>query len=173
MPWAGKRWRRSRLRSSTSPITSSAEEKKGIRPLSGPKEEADHSLPYLVAVAILDGQVMPEQYQPDRIRSQDVQSLLRKVTVKPSADYSRRFPDEMPCRITLTLRDGRRVAKEKQDYEGFRTRPMSWETAVEKFEKLVAPYTDRSLCQGIIRAVLHLESIQVSDLTELLGKVQA
>jgi 2-methylcitrate dehydratase len=144
----------------------------GDKTLIRTKEEADHSLPYLVAVALLDGQVMPEQYQPDRIRSQDVQSLLRKVTIKPSADYSRRFPDEMPCRITLTLRDGRRVAEEKQDYEGFRTRPMSWETAVEKFEKLVAPYTDRSLCQGIIRAVLYLESIQVSDLTELLGKVR-
>jgi 2-methylcitrate dehydratase len=145
----------------------------GDKTLIRTKEEADHSLPYLVAVALLDGQVMPEQYQPDRIRSQDVQSLLRKVTIKPSADYSRRFPDEMPCRITLTLRDGRRVAEEKRDYEGFRTRPMSWETAVEKFEKLVAPYTDRSQCQGIIRAVLHLESIQVSDLTELLGKVRA
>ena len=136
------------------------------------KEEADHSLPYLVAVSILDGQVMPEQYQPDRIRSQDVQSLLRKVTIKPSADYSRRFPDEMPSRITLTLRDGRRVVKEKRDYEGFRTRPMSWETAVEKFERLVASYTDRSLCQGMINAVSHLESIQVNELTELLGKVQ-
>ncbi len=46
------------------------------------KEEADHSLPYLVAVAILDGQVMPEQYRPVRIQSQDVQTLLRKVTVQ-------------------------------------------------------------------------------------------
>jgi len=136
------------------------------------KEEADHSLPYLAAVAILDGQVMPEQYRPDRIRSQDVQSLLRKVTIKPSADYSRRFPDEMPCRIALTLRDGRKVAKEKRDYEGFRTCPMSWKTAAEKFEKLVAPYTDRSLCREIIRTVSNLELIQVSELTELLGKVR-
>ena len=31
------------------------------------KEEADHSLPYMVAVALLDGQVMPEQYLPERI----------------------------------------------------------------------------------------------------------
>jgi len=142
----------------------------GDKTLVRTKEEADHSLPYLVAVALLDGQVMPEQYQPDRVRSQDVQSLLRRVTVKPSADYSGRFPAEMPCRITLTLRDGRNVSKEKRDYEGFRTRPMSWETAVEKFEKLTAPYTDQSLCRGIIRAVSQLDSIQVSDLTKLLGK---
>jgi len=144
----------------------------GDKTLVRTKEEADHSLPYLVAVALLDGRVMPEQYQPDRIGSQDVQSLLRRVFVKPSEDYSRRFPDEMPCRITLTLRDGRRLGKEKRDYEGFRIRPMSWKTAVEKFEKLVAPHTDRSLCQGIIHAVSQLELIQVSELTELLGKVR-
>ena len=136
------------------------------------KEEADHSLPYLVAVAILDGQVMPEQYRPARIQSEDVQALLRKVTVKPSSDYSRRFPDEMPCRITLTLRDGRRIAKEKHDYEGFRTRPMSWERAVEKFERLAASYTERSLCREIVSAVSNLEAIQVSDLTKLLAGVR-
>ena len=136
------------------------------------KEEADHSLPYLVAVAILDGQVMPEQYRPVRIQSQDVQTLLRKVTVKPSSDYSREFPDEMPCRITLTLRDGRRIEKEKHDYEGFRTRPMSWERAVEKFERLGAPYAERPLCGEIVSAVSNLEAIQVSDLTKLLAGVR-
>ncbi len=136
------------------------------------KEEADHSLPYLVAIAILDGQVMPEQYKPARIRSQDVQALLRKVTIKPSADYSRRFPEEMPCRIIVTLRDGRTLIKEKRDYEGFRTRPMSWETAVKKFERLVSSSIERSLCQKIIDAASHLESIQVSELTQLLGEVR-
>jgi 2-methylcitrate dehydratase len=144
----------------------------GDKTLVQTKEEADHSLPYLVAVALLDGQVMPEQYRPDRIRNQDVQSLLREVTIKPSADYSRRFPDEVPCRITLTLRDGRRLVKEKRDYEGFQTRPMSWETAVEKFEKLTSLYIERSLCRKIIHAVSNLESIEVADLTKLLGKVR-
>ncbi|MGO8990249.1 MAG: MmgE/PrpD family protein [bacterium] len=136
------------------------------------KEEADHSLPYLVAVAILDGQVMPEQYRLARIQNQDVQALLRKITVKPSPSYSRRFPEEMPCCIALTLRDSRKVTKEKQDYEGFRTRPMSWERAAEKFEKLTAPYAEQSLCREIIGAVSNLEAIQVSDLTKLLAEVK-
>ena len=137
------------------------------------KEEADHSLPYLVAVAILDGQVMPEQYKPARIHSLDVQALLRKVSIRPSPSFSRRFPQEMPCRITITLRDGRRVTKDKQDYEGFRTRPMLWERAAEKFEKLTAPYTEQLLCREIIHAVSTLEAIQVSDLTKLLAEVKS
>lgn len=136
------------------------------------KEEADHSLPYMVAVAILDGQVMPEQYWPDRLKREDVQTLLQRATVWPGDDFSRRFPEEMPCRIILTLRDGRRVVKEKQDYEGFHTRPMSWETAVKKFEGLSTPYTGRALPREIVEAVASLETIQVADLTRLLAKVQ-
>src|SRR5437764_6659883 len=56
------------------------------------KEAADHSLLYLIAVALLDGQVMPEQYSPERIRRQDVRELLRKVHVRSVADLSERFP---------------------------------------------------------------------------------
>lgn len=135
------------------------------------KEEADHSLPYLVAVSILDGQVMPEQYQPDRIQRQDVQALLRKILIRPSQDYSRRFPEEMPCRIIFTLSDGRTVAKEKRDYEGFRTRPMRWETVVQKFERLSARYIDGSLSREIVDAVANLEAIQIGHLIRLLAKV--
>ncbi len=100
------------------------------------KEEADHSLPYMVAVALLDGDVSPAQYAPERIVSEDVQSLLRKVTIRPNEEFSNRFPAEMPCRVQITLKDGRQLSVEKQDYEGFYTRPMSWKQAVAKFERL-------------------------------------
>lgn len=96
------------------------------------KEQADHSLQYLVAVALLDGEVMPGQYRPGRIRRQDVQTLLRKVSVRPLKEYSDRFPEEMPCRLRVTLRDGRVLVSEKKDYEGFHTRRMRWETVAEE-----------------------------------------
>jgi 2-methylcitrate dehydratase len=144
----------------------------GDKTLVRTKEQADHSLPYMVAVAILDGQVMPEQYQPGRIQQNDVQTLLRKVRVQSSQDYSQRFPDEMPCRIILTLRQGQRLVKERKDYEGFHTRPMRWETVVEKFERLSTPYADHSQRQQIIEAIANLEAIQVADLARLLGNVK-
>jgi 2-methylcitrate dehydratase len=136
------------------------------------KEDADHSLPYMVAAAVLDGQVMPEQYRPERIQRQDIQTLLKKVIVRPSEEYSRRFPDEMPSRFTLTLRNGRVLTKEMRDYEGFSTRPMSWETVAKKFERLSEAYTDRSLRKEIVDAVAHLETIQVADLAQWVAKVK-
>jgi 2-methylcitrate dehydratase len=135
------------------------------------KEEADHSLPYMLAVALLDGEVGPDQYAPERIRREDVQELLRRVVVRPEVDLSRRFPEEMPCRIRISLKDGHTLEVEKRDYEGFFTRPISWERAEEKFERLASPYADTNLRQLIVHAVRQLEEIEVRELTGLLEKV--
>lgn len=136
------------------------------------KEEADHSLPYMVAVALLDGAVTPAQYTPERIGREDVQSLLRKVIVRPDETLSRRFPQEMPCRIRVLLRDGQALSIEQQDYEGFYTRPMSWEKAAEKFARLAAPFTDEHLRQSIEETVKHLEEMEIGQLTDLLAKAR-
>lgn len=144
----------------------------GDKTMVNSKEEADHSLPYVVSVALLDGQVMPEQYASERINRRDVQELLQKVSVHPLDAFSDRFPNEMPCRLILTIRNGRVLSKELHDYPGFLTQPMSWEMALEKFQRVAAPFTARSLRRSIATAVEALESIQVRELTQLLQKVE-
>ena len=136
------------------------------------KEEADHSLPYMAAVALLDGDVTPAQYLPERIRKEDVQTLLRKIFVKPVDEYSKRFPDRMPVRLIVTLKDSRVFIIERDDYEGFHTRPMPWEKVVEKFVRLTESFTDDVLRQKIISAVDNLENINVKELTKLLAEVK-
>jgi 2-methylcitrate dehydratase len=141
----------------------------GEKTMVSTKEEADHSLPYMVAVALLDGEVLPPQYEPARIRRGDVQALLRRVEVRPNDAYSARFPDEMPTSVTIGLRDGRSFRIDKTDYEGFHTRPMSWKAVVEKFTKLTEPFTSEARREAIIAAVAELERIRVRDLTAALA----
>jgi len=133
------------------------------------KEEADHSLPYMVAVALLDGEVTPAQYAPERIVGQDVQQLLRRVTITPDEQMSKRFPEQMPCSVHVLLKDGRELRSEKTDYAGFYTRPMSWEEVVAKFERLAAPYTQAEQRHRIIETVATLETTTVEQLTALLA----
>ena len=68
------------------------------------------------------------------------------------------------------LRKGREFEVEKSDYEGFSTRPISWERAEEKFERLASPRADKNPRGLIVHAVRHLEEIEVRDLTGLLEK---
>jgi 2-methylcitrate dehydratase len=137
------------------------------------KEEADHSLPYMVAVALLDGEVSPAQYTPERIVREDVQDLLRKVSIKPDESLGKRFPAEMPCHIQITLKDGQTLYIEKQDYEGFYTRPISWEKVVAKFERLAAPFTNAEQRASIVKTIARLETTDVAQLTDLLRAANA
>jgi 2-methylcitrate dehydratase len=137
------------------------------------KEDADHSLPYLLAVAALDGDVQPAQLSPKRIQTPDVQGLLRKVKVRPDDGFTARYPGEVPSRVTVRLKDGKLYSHEVKDYPGFATRPFTWEDCVAKFDKLVAGRANEGLCQEIKDAVRSLENIQVRDLMKLLGYVKA
>jgi 2-methylcitrate dehydratase len=137
------------------------------------KEQADHSLPYLLAVALIDGEVMPGQYAAERIVRDDVQHVLRRVHVRPDAELSRRFPAEHACRVRLQLRDGRVLEREKSDYEGFHTRPMSWDSVVAKFERLSTPFADERLREQVIDAVGRLEQIDTEELLAPLERAGA
>jgi 2-methylcitrate dehydratase len=133
------------------------------------KEEADHSLPYLLAVAMLDGRVLPEQYDAERIIASDVQDLLRRVEVRTDSGFSARFPDEHSARVRLRLRDGRVLEREQHDYEGFHTRPMDWDAVVAKFDRLAASHVDPDVARGIQDAVCNLDELTVGHLTRLLS----
>jgi 2-methylcitrate dehydratase len=137
------------------------------------KEDADHSLPYLLAVAALEGDVQPAQLDPSRINKPDVQTLLRKVQVRPDDQFTARYPGEVGSRMTVRLAGGKSYSHEVKDYPGFPTRPFTWEQIGAKFDKLVAGRADKGLCREIKDAVRSLENIQVRDLMKLLSNVKA
>jgi 2-methylcitrate dehydratase len=134
----------------------------------GTKEEADHSLPYILSAALIDGRVTPEQYLPQRIMGSDVQTLLKKIKVTCSREFSSRFPNAMPCEITIYLKNGKTLSKTVEDYEGFLTRPMTMASATEKFSTLVAGFIDDERKKKIIDLVAHLENNRIRSLTESL-----
>jgi 2-methylcitrate dehydratase len=145
------------------------------------KEQADHSLFYLAAVAMLDGDIWPEQFEPERIRRADVQELLQKVEVKTSFPlhepmklaaamdaYTRAYPKEMHAKVSVTLKNGKHFTKEVKDYPGFFTRPFSWKQTIDKFKRLAGHLSiiDR---EKIISTVRDIEKLSVRDLCEALN----
>jgi 2-methylcitrate dehydratase len=144
----------------------------GIDKVVQTKEQADHNLPYLLAVALLDGDVMPAQFKPERIIKPDVQGLLKKVSVRPNHEFTEVYPGKMPAKITIRLQDGRVIEHEVRDYPGLASHPFTWDESVEKFDRLVAGRVDEGLSGEIKDAVRSLESIQVKDLMKLLGAVK-
>jgi 2-methylcitrate dehydratase len=136
------------------------------------KEQADHSLPYLLAVALIDGDVMPGQFKPERIIKPDVQGLLKRVSVRPNHEYTEQYPKKMPAKIIVRLQNGSVIEHEVQDYPGLASHPFTWEDAAQKFDTLVAGRVDEGLSGEIKDAARSVEHIQVRDLMKLLGSVK-
>jgi len=134
------------------------------------KEEADHSLRYMLAVALLDGQVLPEQYDPDRLRQSDVQSLLRRVHIAPNSTFTSLFPEQMKCSVKITLMDGTTFQIQKIDYEGFHTRPFSGDVGQQIYQSNHPLYLFKK-AKKPHDTVEHLDILTVKDLTKLFSSI--
>lgn len=136
------------------------------------KEEADHSLPWMLAVVLLDGELTPAQYEPERIVAADVQELMTRVRITPSDAFSDRFPNEMPADLEVELQDGTVFRSSQDSYHGFFDNPLDWDSARKKFDGLAAPFADQELRDEIAGLVRDLEQHEVAELTAALARVR-
>ena len=133
------------------------------------KAQADHSLPYMLAAALIDREMTNAQYDPDRIRQGDVQELLRTVAVEEDEELTDRFEaGEMPANIDVVMDDGTTYRVEKDDFAGHPNNSMSWEQVESKFNRMTEGRYDRSKREKIVETVRELDEYTVLDLVELL-----
>jgi len=135
------------------------------------KEEADHSLPYMLAVALLDGEVQPEQYAPERIAARDVQELLLRVVITPDQALSERFPQRIPAVLEVELNDGSVLRAARDDYHGFHTNPFDWAAARQKFDRVTRAFLTKAAADKIAEVIANLDERPVSELTACLASV--
>ena len=135
------------------------------------KEQADYNLKYLIAVVLLDDEVGPAQLEPERVQAADTQALLKKVTVRPDAEFSKQYPHALNTRVTIRCKDGQVFSKEHVGFEGGLDNPFTWERTVEKFHWLSEQYADESLRGQIIDLVSTLDERPIKELMQLLARV--
>lgn len=124
------------------------------------RETADHSLPYIVAVALLDGRVTRESFSPERIWDPRVRDLLKhRVTLREDPDLTKQYPDGIPNRITVKTSDGRTLVREVRYPRGHARNPMTDEEVLAKFRANVALYWTAEQADRVADLVLHLEGL--------------
>jgi 2-methylcitrate dehydratase len=121
------------------------------------KETADHSLPYVIAAAIVDRQVTPRQFEIDRIMDERIRSQLHKVEVVADPEIERDFPRLQRVHVTITTADGRQLVRELDYPKGDPRNPLTDAEIEAKFGALADPVMTRSAQQRLIRAVWSLD----------------
>ncbi|KWH48382.1 MmgE/PrpD family protein [Burkholderia cepacia] len=98
-------------------------------------ETADHSLPYIVARAMLDGDITTESYRPDALHDPALRALIERITVREDPALTARYPAHAPNRVTAVCEDGSVCTKQVDDLPGSPTRPMRRDDYEAKFAK--------------------------------------
>jgi 2-methylcitrate dehydratase len=107
------------------------------------RETADHSLPYITAIALIDGKVTDQQFQPSRFTDPAIWKFLENVKVTRNAELSSLYPGAVANIVHVTLKDGRTLTK-RVDYPlGNAKNPVSDVELERKFLHLVAPALGR------------------------------
>jgi 2-methylcitrate dehydratase len=135
------------------------------------KETADHSLPYVIAAAIVDRQVTPQQFSEDKINDPVIRAQLRKVEVVADPEIERVFPALQRVRVAIVTSDGRELEKQLDYPKGDPRNPLSDREIEEKFDALAGPVLSATRRRKVRDAVWNLEKL--ASVTELMGTLKA
>jgi 2-methylcitrate dehydratase len=131
------------------------------------KETADHSLPYVIAAAIVDRKVTPRQFEPDRIMDARIRAQLPKVEVVADPEIEALFPSLQRVHVTIETADGRMLVKQLDYPKGDPRNPLKDAEIEEKFAALAEPVLSRDARERLIDAVRRLETLEsVASLME-------
>jgi 2-methylcitrate dehydratase len=121
------------------------------------RETADHSLPYIVARAMFDGDITNASYAPDKISDPRILDFMKKITVREDPALTALQPKAVPNRVTASLDDGRTVSRQVNDLPGFAERPIERPDIERKFRGNVAGRLTAQQARAALDTLWNLE----------------
>jgi 2-methylcitrate dehydratase len=121
------------------------------------REAADHSLYFLVAIALLDGRVTLEQFKGDRWKDADVHDVIARMSA--AIDPALEPASALPCRLEATLKDGRTIVIQRAASPGSPSARLTREEVEDKFRACAGALLNAERQQQVIDLVGRLEQL--------------
>jgi len=122
------------------------------------KETADHSLPYCMAVGLVDGMVTPLQFREERVLDKSLIPIMDKVKVVANDEFEALFPKFQPSRVTITTNDGKEYSTRVDVPKGDPRDPMTEEEIAAKFTALGGDVIGKKQCKELQRFIMSIET---------------
>jgi len=133
------------------------------------RETADHSLPYLLAIALVDGVIDEDSCAPERVVDPALRPLMARIRIVENREFTAGFPERLASRLTIQRRDGSRLVRATDYPRGHRRNPVSDEEISRKFVAQAdrLPAAGRDAAQRLLE---HLWAIDdVADIATLMA----
>jgi len=124
--------------------------------------EAQVSLPYSVAVALLEGAALPPQYSDEKLRDPEIMRLAGLLDVV--ADET--LPRGVSCHLTVEMQSGTRLTSQVDHPRGSIENPMTDEDKARKTHLLADPVVGAEAVEELIALIGTIET--AADLSSLM-----
>ena len=119
--------------------------------------EAQFSMPFGAAVALLNGKAGLDEYVPENWESPKIRRMMERVTCVEDKEIEKDFPEKWPATAKIATRDGKSFSA-KIDYpKGDPANPLSWNELIEKFHKLSKRVFSKTRRNEVTKRIEHLE----------------
>jgi 2-methylcitrate dehydratase PrpD len=130
---------------------------KGV-PENGSFVSAQFSIPYVVAVCLLDRKLGPTQLTEKRIADPTVIALSKKVTVRGDDELNKVYPEKTSSRVTIRLQSGKTLVKQVDIPKGDPRVPMDVTDIADKLREF-AGKRDKEKIESIIALTMRFETL--------------
>src|SRR5271165_7002848 len=121
------------------------------------KETADHSLPYVIAAALVERQVTPVQFTMEKIMDEKIRAQLKKVEVVADPEIEKVFPALQRVIVNIKTTDGRMFSKQLDFPKGDPRNPLTDQEVEEKFAALAEGVLSTGAQKKVKEAIWKLE----------------
>ena len=133
--------------------------------------EAQFSMPFGAAVAMLYGKAGLGEYIPEKWESPEVKKMMERVFCIEDPELEKDYPQRWPATAEIRTKDGRRFFTRIDYPKGDPENPLSWEELIEKFDNLTKPIYSKGRRNRIIEKIQQLEKEEdITNLTSLFIK---
>ena len=130
------------------------------------RETADHSLPYITAVALIDGEVTDKQFEPKRFTETKIIDFLQSVKVERNDELTALYANAVANIVHITLADGKTLTKRVDFPLGNANNRLTDEQLEGKFLSLAAPKIGKDAADKVIE--LGWKFDQATDVSALM-----
>jgi 2-methylcitrate dehydratase len=133
------------------------------------REKADHSLPYCLAIGLLEGNVGPAQFSHEQFKDPKILDLMSRIKVSEDSKMNEIYPKARPAELEIRTKNGEIYSKRINHPKGDPNNPMTEEEVQFKFRNLLTSLLRENQIQNIIQIVNSIEHLKdVGELMQLL-----
>ncbi len=131
-----------------------------IYPMPKTALEAKFSIPFCMAIAVLERKAGIAQFTDKKVRDRRVVDLMKRVTLYVDDELEALGYDQVRSRIRIKLKDGRMIEGRYDVARGHPEKPMSWGELGEKFRDCADLVLPRKGAEEAIQLVAGLEQLR-------------